>query len=214
MQELNVKLLDSVARTLQSVSADFEQLPEDRKSRLREIAQYVTSRITANEVANLTFICTHNSRRSHMSQIWAQAAAAFHRIPKVRCYSGGTEATAFHPNAVRAMRKAGFEITPRPDHDNPVYEITFAAEVDPLLIFSKTYDDEANPQSDFAAIMTCAHADENCPVVLGAAFRAAIPYDDPKEADGTPQEEQIYDDRCRQIATEMSYLFSSVTAES
>jgi len=207
------KLFDKVDRFLRDVSAAYDEIPAERKVTLRQIARYIESRIKAADLANLIFICTHNSRRSHMSQIWAQAAATFHQIPDVRCYSGGTEATAFHPNAVRAMRKAGFAITKRDDGSNPVYEVRYAENIEPHPIFSKKYDDAVNPHADFAAVMTCAHADQNCPVVFGAALRMAIPYDDPKEADGTPQEELTYDERCRQIAIEMSYLFSSVIWE-
>jgi hypothetical protein len=58
--------------------------------------------------------------------------------------------------------------------------------------------------------MTCSEADKNCPVVRGAAVRVALPYEDPKVADGTPAEAARYDERSRQIATEMFYLFSEV----
>jgi arsenate reductase len=36
--------------------------------------------------------------------------------------------------------------------------------------------------------MTCSEADKNCPIVLGALDRISLPYNDPKEADGTPEE--------------------------
>lgn len=201
-------LLPAIERFLSEVSAD--QILEDRKLTLREIADYVTARLDAGKAANLIFICTHNSRRSHMSQIWAYAAALFYGIRDVQCYSGGTEATAFHPNAVRAMRKAGFEITQENKNSNPVYQVKYAETAPPLRIFSKKYDDAANPVKDFAAVMTCAQADQECPVVLGADFRATLPYEDPKLADGTPEEEATYDERCRQIAAEMNTLFSNV----
>ncbi|MCK4776283.1 MAG: protein-tyrosine-phosphatase, partial [Candidatus Krumholzibacteria bacterium] len=63
---------------------------------------------------------------------------------------------------------------------------------------------------DFCAVMTCSQADKNCPVVVGASMRVAIPYDDPKAFDGTDQEAANYDERCRQISREMLYLFSAV----
>jgi len=201
-------LLQDIERFLMEVSSD--QILEDRKLTLRDIADYITMHLDAGKAANLIFICTHNSRRSHMSQIWAHAAALFYGIRDVQCYSGGTEATAFHPNAVRAMRKIGFEITQQDRNSNPVYAVKYAETAPPLHIFSKRYDDEANPDKDFAAIMTCAQADEACPVVSGSDFRTVLPYDDPKLADGTPEEEATYDKRCRQIAAEMNYLFSNV----
>jgi hypothetical protein len=58
--------------------------------------------------------------------------------------------------------------------------------------------------------MTCTSADESCPVVLGAAKRVATPYDDPKAFDGTADEAKMYDERCKQIATETFYVFSKL----
>jgi arsenate reductase (thioredoxin) len=60
--------------------------------------------------------------------------------------------------------------------------------------------------------MTCDEADQDCPFVKGAALRISLPYEDPKVADGTPEEAARYDARSRQIATEMLYLFSKVAA--
>ena len=89
---------------------EFEQIPEDRKTLLGELALFIEHRFTAGEKTQLTFICTHNSRRSHMSQIWAQTAATYFGIPNVVCYSGGTEATAFNDRAVTALE--GFGLPP------------------------------------------------------------------------------------------------------
>jgi len=189
---------------------DINAIPEDRKRLLEEVAAFVSSARQAGNSAELTFICTHNSRRSHMGQLWAAAAAAHFGIDGVRTYSGGTEATAFNPRAVAAMEKAGFVIDKSGD-DNPRYLASFDEGGLVIECFSKTYDDPVNPTEDFAAIMTCSEADEACPVVLGAALRAPIWYEDPKVADGTPKEAAAYDERCLQIATEMLYLFSRVT---
>lgn len=58
--------------------------------------------------------------------------------------------------------------------------------------------------------MTCSEADENCPTVACAVARIAVPYDDPKSADGTNAEASIYDKRCAQISREMLYVFSQL----
>lgn len=144
-----------------------------------------------------------------MGQVWAATAAAHHGIDGVRTYSGGTEATAFNPRAVAAMQRAGFAIE-NPGGQNPHYLVRFAETGPSMECFSKSYDDPANPGEGFAAIMTCSEADEACPVVLGAALRLPLRYDDPKVADGTSEEAAAYDERCLQIATEMLYLFSRV----
>ena len=160
----------------------------------------------------LNFICTHNSRRSHLSQIWAQAAAYYYSVPEVFCFSGGTEATAFNPRAVRAMQQAGFTIVIADDGTNPVYDVKYTSELPGIKAFSKKYDDPFNHNKDFAAVMTCSHADENCPVVLGAIARIPLRYEDPKNFDDTPQEAAKYTERVRQIGREILYAFSQVKA--
>ncbi|MEX2585655.1 MAG: protein-tyrosine-phosphatase, partial [Balneolaceae bacterium] len=117
--------------------------------------------------------------------------------------------TAFNPRAVSALKRAGF-IIENPGGDNPTYKVKFSDDIPPLICFSKRFDDETNPKDNFAAIMTCSDADENCPFVPGTDFRQAITYRDPKESDETPEESKIYDERCRQIASEMFYMMSQL----
>ncbi len=188
----------------------FNEIPNTRKGLLDNFAKYIFEKVKKNSVVNLTFICTHNSRRSHMSQIWAQTAAEYFNVPNIQCYSGGTEATAFNPRAVKAIRKFGFEVEQKDESDNPVYLVHYSEEKEPLQCFSKVYDDKFNPNKDYAAIMTCSHADENCPIVFGAEERFPIRYDDPKEFDDTELEESKYSERFEQIGIEMLYLFSNI----
>jgi arsenate reductase len=199
----------TLERYIRRALSHLGAVPQGRKRLLEEVAAFVSSKRAERDPPDLTFICTHNSRRSHFGQLWASVAATHFGIEGVRTYSGGTEVTAFHPLAVAAIEKAGFVVN-GPAGDNPRYQVTFADDGPVMECFSKRYDDPFNPAEGFAAIMTCGEADEACPVVLGAAFRAAIPYEDPKVADGTPRETEVYDERCFQIATEMLYLFSRV----
>ncbi|MEM7159998.1 MAG: protein-tyrosine-phosphatase [Myxococcota bacterium] len=188
----------------------IETLEPARRELLDSIAAFVKQQIAAGEPARLVFICTHNSRRSHIGQLWASAAAAWHGLEGVETFSGGTEATAFNPRAVAAMRDAGFEIEATTEGDNPRYRATVAEDGLALEVFSKRYDDPANPTRDFAAVMTCTEADQACPHVEGAALRIALPYVDPKISDDTPEQARIYGERVRQIGIEMLYLFSRV----
>lgn len=188
---------------------EADLIPTDRKAQLDQLAAYIRQKRAADEPVRLTFICTHNSRRSHISQIWASVAAAYYGLDQVSTFSGGTEATAFHPHAVAAMERAGFRVE-KPGGDNPRYRVFFAEDAAPVESFSKVYDDEPNPQKDFAAVMTCSQADENCPFIPGAGFRLSLPYDDPKEADGTAEEAATYDERVRQIGREMVYAMQQV----
>lgn len=206
-----VTLYPQLQTYVEAVLPTLATIPDDRRAALDQIAAFVRERGAAGQPIRLMFICTHNSRRSHLSQLWAATAAAWYGIDGVETYSGGTEATAFNPRAVATMRRAGFEIGDVPDDAaNPHYAVSFAADRAALDAFSKTYDAAGNPTSDFAAIMTCSQADQACPFVRGSALRISLPYDDPKQADGTPEEAARYDERARQIAGEMFYLFSQV----
>ncbi len=188
----------------------FSEIDNDRKILLNSFSEYMREKLITDIKINLIFICTHNSRRSTMSQIWAQTAAEYFNIPNVHCYSGGTEATAFNPRAVNAVKKAGFIVKQTDETENPLYLVYYWDKKEPIKCFSKVYSDRFNPQKDFAAIMTCSDADANCPVVFGAEARFPIRYDDPKEFDGTEFEEIKYDGRFEQIGREMIYVFSKI----
>ena len=189
---------------------DFDQIPHGRRSALRKLAVFVRERIDTEAGAKLLFICTHNSRRSHMSQLWARVAADYYKVPNVHTFSGGTEATAFHPKAVAALQRAGLAIDKKTEGNNPRYQVRWDDHAPAQEVFSKRYDDPVNPTAGFAAIITCSQADEACPWVPGAALRVPLPYPDPKEADSTPEEAARYDECSQQIATEMLYCFSQV----
>lgn len=189
--------------------SEFESIPAERKAILERIANYIRSKRDENQVIQLVYICTHNSRRSHFGQIWGAVAAAYYDVPTVLTYSGGTEATAFHPSAVAATQRAGFDVQRLDENTNPLYEVHFGEHFSSSC-FSKTYDDVSNPTENFAAIMTCSDADENCPFIPNVELRVATTYDDPKAFDNTSQQDEKYDERCSQIARESLYVFSLV----
>ncbi len=201
---MNQPLIDYI----EDVSEEFASIPERRREKLREVVKFI--RRSDPDPARITFICTHNSRRSLLCQVWAAAAARHYGISGVETYSGGTEATAFHPNAVAALRRAGFTVERQGNGENPSHLIRYDQDACPLNCFSKPYDDPHNPAEHFAAVMTCATADRECPAIPGAALRVSLPYEDPKTADGTPAAELVYDERCRQIAREMCWMLKSV----
>jgi arsenate reductase len=182
----------------------------ERKELLSSFAEYISKKTKENKPINLVFICTHNSRRSIMAQIWAKTASEHFNIKNIHCFSGGTEATAFNPSAVKAARDVGFDITKKDDSENPIYLVNYSKEAEPIKCFSKVYTHSSNPQKEFCAIMTCSDADANCPVVIGAEARFPIRYDDPKEYDGTPIEEEKYRERFEQIGIEMLFVFSKI----
>lgn len=203
----------------------------DRKSELQSLANYVANSLKKDSVADVMFICTHNSRRSHFGQIWMAAAAHHLNVSGVNTFSAGTEATAFNPRAIAALERAGLIAEHIPDPillqrldssntqlkyvdainlNNKVMMISCGLRARPVFCFSKTIDHPLNPKVSFGAVMTCSSADAACPVVKGADFRVSIPYVDPKISDNKPEELLTYDERCLQIATEMLWVMQSV----
>lgn len=185
-------------------------VPAKRQLILKAIAEFIYKKQQKDELAELVFICTHNSRRSHLAQIWATIAIHYHGLENVICFSGGTEATAFHPNAITALERAGCMVD-KTGGKNPVYLVKFADSHKGIQAFSKKYNDKYNPNKGFCAVMTCAEADDACPVVLGMEKRISLTYEDPKKADGQVNEGQVYDDRCAQIAMEMFFMVGQVS---
>jgi len=206
----NEKLLAPLRSYVSEVANELETIPAGRKIVLEKIAADITAQLEAGKAANLTFICTHNSRRSHMSQIWAQTAAYYYGLNKVNAYSGGTEVTACNCRTVTAMRRVGFDITDATTGDNPIYLVRYAEDRPVIRTYSKLYNADANPKRDFIALMTCSSADKSCPIVKGSIARHAIHYVDPRLCDDTPTETTAYNERCREIAREMFYIMSEV----
>lgn len=191
-------------------SFNFKKISHDRKDILQPLIDYIQHKVDNKLETRLNLICTHNSRRSHLSQVWAQTAAAYYDIKNVSCYSGGTEATALFPMAAETLKDSGFKIKTLSEGSNPVYSIKFSPNELPVIGFSKTYDDDFNPESEFVAIMTCSQADRGCPFIAGAEKRIPITFEDPKISDGTPQQKETYLERSMQIGTEMFYIFSQI----
>lgn len=184
-------------------------ISSDRKAVLEVLIQYIQKKVDQGEEVNLNFICTHNSRRSQFSQIWAKTAADLYGIP-AHCYSGGVEVTAFNERAVNSLKRSGFRISSKENGSNPIYFLFHSDAYEPIRAFSKVYDDPINKAARFAAVMTCDHADENCPFIPGTEQRIPIRYEDPKAFDGTQQETEKYDERSLQIASEMLFVFSQI----
>ncbi len=191
-------------------SLDCSTISSERKEILRPFIEFLKKKKQEQATVNLQFICTHNSRRSHLSQIWAQTMADYFDFPNIHCYSGGTEETALFHQIVTTLIDTGFQITPISQGKNPIYSIKYGENATPIIGFSKTVHHGFNPSSDFVAIMTCSQADKECPTIKGATIRMPIPFDDPKSFDNTPQQQEKYLERSKQIATEMYYVFSEV----
>jgi len=185
---------------------EFDLIPKERREILEGLAAVITESKEAS--INILFICTHNSRRSHMAHLWASLGAEVYGAARVACFSGGTEVSAFNPLAVKTIKKVGFRVSTKIPGANPVYLVSHPGCMEGVKVFSKKYTDPPNPTRGFHAVMTCSDADDACPIVTGAASRHSITYEDPKVFDGTPRAAKAYAERCRQISREMLYLFS------
>ncbi|PID94102.1 MAG: protein-tyrosine-phosphatase [Bacteroidetes bacterium] len=189
---------------------DQKNISKERKAALQPLIDFMQSKVAKNQTIRLNFICTHNSRRSHLSQVWAQTMGHYFRMQNIYCYSGGTTATALYPMVVKTLQNVGFRIHRISTGDNPVYHIKYASNEHPIIGFSKKWEDEFNPRSEFAAIMTCHSAHEMCPSIPGAEKRIPLIFEDPKAFDNTPQQAEKYRERSLQIATELYYVFSQL----
>ncbi len=197
---------------IQKIVARFsaKNIAAGRRAVLESLTDFIQKKRDARVPVRLNFICTHNSRRSHLAQIWAQTMAFYFKIEGVECFSGGTEATAMFPKIASTLKKQGFEIEKLSAGRNPVHAVRFDPNAPAVICFSKVYDHFFNPKSGFAAVMTCGSADENCPVVFGADARFAVKFDDPKAFDGTPEQTKKYAERSLEIAQEMWFVFSKI----
>ncbi len=200
------------------LSASFESWAEqgpsgdaEHRERLQQLVTKIRARLAEENEVDVLFVCTHNSRRSHMAQLLGLAAAQRSGLTSVRTFSGGTEVTAFNARAIAALERVGFEMTPG-EGPNPHVRVRTSPAAPAVEAFSKRYTEAPNPKSGFIVVMTCSQADAACPFVQGAAARVAIPYDDPKLADGTPEETARYDERVAQIGRDLTWVFSRVAS--
>jgi arsenate reductase len=184
-------------------------LTSSRKELLLRIAETIAKEYSLNEVVHLNFICTHNSRRSQLGQVWSFYAAHNFGL-NIKSFSGGTEVTAFFRNTVKTLQKVGFTFQLEDfSHQNPKYRISFSGTNDNILGFSKLYNETVNIEP-YMVITTCDSADQNCPFIPTATFRFHLPFVDPKHSDGSANQEDVYLQTNRKIAGEIHFIFANV----
>lgn len=208
-----IQLFDLLKEYTSEIEQEFATISDSRKVELDQLREYIKETLESEGAASVIFVCTHNSRRSHMAQIWAEVAARHYGIEKVQTFSGGTEETAFNIRTVNALRRAGFSIIDSTGGGNPHFLVQYSDSISPAEAFSKKYSAATNPQENFAAVLCCGDAEKKCPQVNGAEARISLHYNDPKSSDGSDAESRTYDERCRQIAVEMFYVMSEIVAD-
>lgn len=211
--QTEIKLSKKLQKYAKKVATEFNQIPEERKNKLTEFAESILEKKRALNKVSITFVCTSNSRRSHLSQVWMQTAAIYYGIDSISTFSGGTEATEVNARAINALKRAGFTASRASSEFNSPYLLTPGAGAGNWTLFSKKYSDSQNPKSNFIAVMVCSEADKSCPMVPGAIARFGLPYDDPKYFDNTPAEQQKYDETCALIAREIFFVADYVKSK-
>lgn len=184
-------------------------ISEDRKKILLRISDRISTIYKKESLVHLNFICTHNSRRSQLAQVWGFFAATHFKL-NINSFSGGTTVTAFFKNTLKTLQKAGFSFQLSDfSHQNPKYIISFKGSTKTILGFSKKYNHPEN-KNPFIAITTCNNADKNCPFIPEATARFHLPFVDPKASDKTDLQNETYLKTNEQIAAEIYFIFSEI----
>lgn len=211
-QNLEIKVNENLQGNTAQLVREFDQIPQERKDQLVKIGEALISKKAETNEASALFVCTHNSRRSHIADTWFKFGLVYYGVSGFASYSGGLEATAFNPSTLAALERVGFTLAYNKKVDNPVVSIT-PGNFPVWQMKSKKYTHQINPKSDFMAIMVCSDADKSCPVMAGASGRFSLPYDDPRYYDNTPSEELKYDETVATIGREMLYLIHYIKRE-
>lgn len=201
-----------ILSTIHTIAEKQVNFSPERAQQVDRLIHYLTM-CYKNGLAQTNTICTHNSRRSHIGQFWCKVLSIYFQLPATNAYSGGTEVTACHPNTIAALQRIGAQIERLDDGKNPKYNLFYNEYEEPISLFSKRYDDPSNAPSNFVAIMVCSEADSNCPFVAGASIRVALPFQDPKHADGTELVAQAYDATVMEIGTTFYKVFQKVAMQ-
>jgi arsenate reductase (thioredoxin) len=207
--ESRLRLLAKVREHADTLTASFDMIGETHRLAGQKLVDWISKNYRPGERLDVVVVCTGNSRRSILGSTMGNMAAAYYGMPEVRFHSGGTAPTAFNARTINTLKEIGvvIEATDKeaargePQTANPVYRVCWGTPGEtgspPMeaIEFSKRYDDPANPQKGFAALMVCGEADAGCPFVKGSALRVSMPYLDPKIYDGGAYETAKYAER-------------------
>ena len=142
--------------------SEFDKIKDERKENLNILGEYILSNSPGKSGISLLFVCDQNSRRSQFAQIWAQTAAYFYKIDRLKAYSGGLSETAINYRIMESLKRAGFSITAAEAYSqNPVYLLSIGRKYPDIFIFSKKYDYWNNPSTDFASVYCSKSEDFN-----------------------------------------------------
>ena len=199
-------LKEYIKNILKNIDMGIEK---NRKDKIVKLAQIIKKNHEQQNIVKITFICTHNSRRSQFSQVWAYISALYFKLDFLEFYSGATEVDSVNLNVINALSNSGLKIE-KTHKDKAIYLLKSLKKDKGISLYSKLYNSKLNPSKHFIAIMTCSDADQMCPVIKGAEKKVSLPYSDPRGADNTVLEKEVYNQTCSIIAKEMFYLMKQV----
>lgn len=195
-------LTPSLQRHAELLSTSFEMIEPAHYQSIDRLSSWIAENCRNDQPLAVITTCTGNSRRSILSAMMGNLAAAYCGLDNVRFYSGGTKPSAFNQRTIATLQQIGFSVEPtgaeadrgEPQTANPIYRVSWGQGLE-AVEFSKRYNDNFNPQKNFAAVMVCSDADAECPTVAGAALRVSMMFDDPKVYDGGRLEPIKYAER-------------------
>ena len=82
-----MSLYPETENLIKELEAEWHLIEDNRKLELRQLAGVILENIQEFNRADVTVVCTHNSRRSHLGQLWLKAAAMHYGIQNIFTYS-------------------------------------------------------------------------------------------------------------------------------
>ncbi len=207
------RLLPRVMEHAAFLTTSFDLIQPEHRSSGEKLVEWIVKNHRPGQNLDIIAVCTANSRRSLFAATMGNIAADYYGMPEIRFHSGGTAATAINARAINSLKAIGVEIEPTgkearrasAETENPMLLVRWGKAGSPGLPraetteFSKTYDDLANPQRGFAALVVCSEADAECPIVQGADVRISAHFLDPKYYDDGSYETAKYAERRDEI---------------
>ena len=177
-----------------------------RRPALRSCAAAIARQLDARGEVSVVAVCTHNSRRSQLAEVWLAVASAAAGLGGVSVCSGGSDPVAVAPGAIAVLRERGFRVEADTADANPRLRVRGHG-IERELYAKPLGEAVAGvPLRGGVALMVCAAADAACPPVPQVGYRARLPFADPRHADGTPGEAAAYRAASDRIEAEMRWL--------
>jgi len=191
---------------LSRLEEQSKDISSARREDLDKLAAIITEDLVKGDSV-VKFICTHNSRRSQVAEFMLDVLSREYGL-KITALSAGTEATAFEPRMVNAIKNQGFPLIEYGNKPNPLY--IYRIKNDDLYYFSKRYDEQLIDYGESIIVTVCGDANENCPVIPGTLKRFHLGYEDPKKSDGSDHESETYKKKVLEIGSEILYLVKAI----